>query len=135
MQADYLFVYGTLRRGSPHPMQQLPASNSRYCGKSRFRGRRYELEGYPGVVPSADPQDRVQGDLLQLASPGLLEQYEQAGPAAAQPSKYRRQRVRVESEPAGQLDAWIYLYNRPLKRQRQIRSGDYLSDNEPRKTP
>ncbi len=136
MQADYLFVYGSLRRGSSHPMQLLLANHSRYCGHARFQGKLYDLEGYPGAISSDDPQDRVQGDLLQITSHQLLEQldsYEGVGSGFTQPNEYLRQVVRIASASAGNLKAWIYLYNRTVAKQRQIHSGDYLSDRETRK--
>ncbi len=129
MHSDFLFVYGTLRRGSKHPMQQLLTRHSRYCGQALFQGRLYDIGGYPGVIAAPEAQDLVHGDLLQLTSPELLEQldrYEEAGQDFPAPQEYVRQQTLVLLAAGGQRSCWIYLYNRPVARLRLIVSGDYL---------
>ena len=62
-----LFVYGTLRRQSPHPMARYLARHARYVGTARVAGRLYDLGPYPGMLPAAEADDFVHGDLFDEA--------------------------------------------------------------------
>ena len=129
MTENYLFVYGSLRGASRHPMQRRLAARARHCGTARFRGVLYELDGYPGAVPCYQLQSWVQGDLYQLNCSELLhelDRYEGIGADYAEPYEYHRRQVAVELPSGAPLTAWIYLYNWTLAGRRQIADGDYL---------
>lgn len=68
MTSKLLFVYGSLLRGSRHPMARRLALESRKLGPATVTGRLYDLGFYPGAVPSANPQELVHGELLMLYS-------------------------------------------------------------------
>ncbi len=100
-------------------------------GEASFRGRLYNLGGYPGAVPSDESSDIVKGELHHLHESGRvfrdLDQYEGCGPAQPPPTDFRRQRVVVDLVSSSKkVTAWIYLYNHPTGRLRVIPSGDYL---------
>jgi len=66
---DLLFVYGSLRRGSPHPLAIRLAENARWLGLAGYRGLLFDIGAYPGAVPADDPARRVRGDLYRLTDP------------------------------------------------------------------
>ncbi|MEC4749948.1 gamma-glutamylcyclotransferase [Methylomicrobium sp. Wu6] len=53
-----LFVYGTLRRGSDHPIARHLADNAEWLGFGEFHGLLFDIGAYPGAVPSRDPAHR-----------------------------------------------------------------------------
>ena len=120
---DYLFVYGTLRRAFDHPMHQLLSSHADFIGIGRFQGKLYDLGNFPGAVASEEPSDQVKGELYVLHEAGqtfrALDEYE--GKA------FRRAQVAIRSEDGQEIRSWIYLYNRPVSRQRVITSGDFAN--------
>jgi gamma-glutamylcyclotransferase (GGCT)/AIG2-like uncharacterized protein YtfP len=113
---DLLFVYGTLRRGSRHPLARLLAENAEWLGFAHFRGRLFDIGPYPGAVPSGDPAHRIRGDLYRLHEPAkilpLLDRYEEFGQEFPQPNEFIRALETVRFKGCA-LKAWIYLYNRP----------------------
>ncbi len=128
---EFLFVYGTLRRGSGHPMQALLARRARWVGPALFRGRLFRVAAYPAVVPSKRPGERVRGDLYALGASGplldVLDAYEGCDAAKSAPSEYVRIRLPVRLRRGPCVEAWLYVYNRPLRHLRRLSSGDFLS--------
>lgn len=130
MNDQYLFVYGTLRRGFEHPLTHLLARQAHFVGRGRFQGRLYDLGSYPGVQSSCHAADVVIGDvyrlyaLLQLLA--TLDHYEKYDPDNPTQSLYLRQNVPIVMEDGRSFHAWIYTYNRPTQGHRLIESGDYL---------
>ena len=60
-----LFVYGTLRRASGHPMSRALAHNARQVGPGAIRGRMY----YPGPYPAVIEDDRagwISGEVVEV---------------------------------------------------------------------
>jgi gamma-glutamylcyclotransferase (GGCT)/AIG2-like uncharacterized protein YtfP len=113
---DLLFVYGTLRRESSHPLARLLAENAEWLGFAYFSGRLFDLDAYPGAVPSGDPAHRVRGDLYRLNDPAamlpLLDRYEEFGEEFPEPNEFIRSLQAVRFQGCA-LKAWIYLYNLP----------------------
>jgi gamma-glutamylcyclotransferase (GGCT)/AIG2-like uncharacterized protein YtfP len=126
----YLFVYGTLMQAYDHPMARLLAENAASAGEGSCRGQLYQIKHYPGLIGSNDANDRVFGELFRLReSKALLEQldeYEGCGPSAPQPTLYIRV-VRPITLPDRTVDAWTYLYNRPVIGLKRIMSGRFLA--------
>lgn len=128
---ELLFVYGTLREELAHPMAAVLKRHASRVGAARFRGRLFDLGGYPGAVPSQYASDRVVGELYRI-DPGReaalfaeLDRYEGCDPDDPSSAEYVRVHAAVEPEGGGSLEAWIYLYNRPTGRLERIVSGDY----------
>ena len=67
--SELLFVYGTLRRTSNHPMAAYLARNGRFVGRAKTPGQLYDLGPYPGMLPAVLDSDWVHGDLFALPSP------------------------------------------------------------------
>jgi len=131
MTVDTLFVYGTLRRHTGHPMQRLLAGEATCLGPASWQGRLYRVAHYPAAVPSADPKERIVGEIWRLNEPerllSQLDRYEECGPGFPEPTEYVRQIHRVRDTAGRELAVWVYVYNRPVEGLERILSGDFLA--------
>ena len=130
MNADHLFVYGTLMRGFDHPMARLLSRGADFVGEARSRGRLYLVRHYPGMVLSDDAGDVVSGELFRLRRPDELlrevDMYEACGEGFAEPTEYIRRMLPVASGDGAASEAWTYLYNWPVDQLPRIASGRFL---------
>lgn len=131
MKCDLLFVYGTLRRRLASPMFRVLARHASFAGTGTFRGKLFEIRGYPGVVPSTRRGDEVVGELYRLNNQAavfaVLDDYEMCSDKFPEPREYRRDVVAIAAEGGIRVRAWTYIYNLPTGRLRRIASGDYLA--------
>ena len=120
MSPAYLFVYGTLRRGSRNPHALMLEAESRMVGEARMHGRLYDLGRYPAAVLSNVASDWVQGELLRLDRPeellAKLDAYE--GP------QYARVPQKIYGASGTRL-AWVYVFRGARKPGRRIASGEW----------
>ena len=128
---ELLFVYGTLRREADNRMQRYLSQKARFLGEGLFQGKLFYAEGHPAARPSSSESDTVIGDLFDIRdSPKLLhtlDNYE--GYDADNPGKslYTRELVNIKPVSGESVvQAWIYLYNKPVSAEQKIDSGDYL---------
>lgn len=125
---ERLFVYGTLRRGSRHPLAAQLAANAKHLGEARYNGRLFRITHYPGAVPSNFPGEWVFGDLFELHDPGLLtalDRYEGCGPDDPQPTPYLRLLQNVSLADGTAAETWVYVYNLPTDTRERINSGRF----------
>lgn len=126
----HLFVYGTLRRAFSHPMQKLLERGGMWRGEGTCQGRLYDLGAYPGMVDPDAPEDEVTGDVYALAPARQdkvlhrLDRYE-----GVEAGLYRREQRSVVLG-GEEVNAWVYLYDRPLEDAELIPSGDYAAHAE-----
>ena len=116
---DYLFVYGTLLRGSKNKFARMLEDGARFVGRARVAGRLYDLGEYPGAVPSDQADCWVEGEVWQLDDPQLmpmLDDYEG--------SEFERTIARVQTGNTV-LDCSLYWYVGPAPG-RLIASGNWL---------
>ena len=84
----YVFVYGTLRRGEINDVEQLacrrglPAPS--YLGTACVPGRLVDFGDWPGLIPRADGDARVRGEVYAvsealLAAMDEVEEYDPGG--------------------------------------------------------
>ncbi|HBN89771.1 MULTISPECIES: gamma-glutamylcyclotransferase family protein [Rheinheimera] len=129
--ADFLFVYGTLRRACAHPMHAVLAADSRYVGIAQYQGKLYRVSHYPSVVPSDNPAQQVVGEVYQLLKPAQtlaeLDRYEECSADFPPPQEYRRVLQQVTLENGDSVNAWVYLYNHSTDKLTAISSGDFLN--------
>ncbi len=113
---ESLFVYGSLRRGE---RAEALLAGGACLGAARTRGRLYDLGAYPGLVASDEEADVVHGELWSVPEALLprLDRYE--GDA------YRRERTSVLPESGPAVEAWLYLYLRPVAARLRVASGRY----------
>ena len=126
--SNHLFVYGTLMRRFGHPMHEALARCADFIGEASVQGRLYDLGRYPGLVLSYTPADTVVGELYRLRAPDVLrvlDDYEGCAPGDPEPHEYVRRRVVVSDADGGAIEAWTYVYNRPVEQQARIASGRY----------
>jgi gamma-glutamylcyclotransferase (GGCT)/AIG2-like uncharacterized protein YtfP len=124
---DCLFVYGTLKRRSRHPMAGRLASIARYAGPGRIAGRLYNLGRFPGLKPARSPEDCVEGDLYELGADAdailqEMDAYENAESPPPTPYERTRESIRTES---GERTAWVYWYRGEVDEARYIATGSF----------
>jgi gamma-glutamylcyclotransferase (GGCT)/AIG2-like uncharacterized protein YtfP len=128
-RGSLLFVYGTLRRGSDHPLARRLAAHARWVGGATAAGRLYDLGSYPGLTEAGTPGECARGDVYDLADPAallpVLDDYEGCGASALRPWLYERVRTMVILDGGEEAMAWVYYYRGPLDSARRITSGDY----------
>ena len=131
--SDHLFVYGTLRAGSAHPMAHRLRVGARHFGRGSAPGLLYDFGDHPGAVFDPAARYRVIGDVFELkAGPRLLadlDRYE--GFTGADDDWFRRIAIEVALDLGGTLEAWSYtLLKTP--RARLIGTGDFIADRRMR---
>jgi gamma-glutamylcyclotransferase (GGCT)/AIG2-like uncharacterized protein YtfP len=122
-KGDYLFVYGTLRRGEGADLSKQGRNRGAvFMGVSQINGLIYNLGHFPGVkceAGSFDPgQPSVHGDVFLINDPKLpdqLDAYE------GYPNLY----TRLETEAADGRTVWVYVYNHEVIEMQRIQSGDW----------
>jgi gamma-glutamylcyclotransferase (GGCT)/AIG2-like uncharacterized protein YtfP len=131
--SPYLFVYGTLRRNSGHPMSQYLADRARFLGAAQAPGRLYHLGPFPGMLDPAGPEDWVEGELYELHTPqetlAALDRYEDCPTEESARGLFERCLRTVEMARGRRVTAWVYLYGEAIPEEQRIISGDYLSQS------
>ncbi|HEX6591265.1 MAG TPA: gamma-glutamylcyclotransferase family protein [Moraxellaceae bacterium] len=122
----WLFVYGTLRAGSGHAMQQQLATRAEWLQAAWVEGRLFRVSYYPGLVAGAG---RVRGDLYRLPEAAALlaelDAFEEIRGEAD--DEYRRQLTAVQTADGQWRQAWVYWYQRPVAGLQEVRGGDWLA--------
>jgi len=133
-----MFVYGTLQSNADHPTGRQLRSNARLVGTARIRGDLYLVESftgpggterpsyYPACALSNGSDNMVHGELYELLDRGVLgtlDAYEECGPGFPEPQEYVREPADVEVDDGQTVQAWVYLYNRPVGGLRRIDGG------------
>lgn len=131
MKPCYLFVYGTLHSDCGAAQAELIQQHFTLAGQGVAQGQLYEINGYPGLVLSANPGHAVQGELYELTgSAAAFEQLdicEGCTEENPKPHEYRRREVPVKRPQGGSVMAWVYLYNWPLAGYRNPGKGNYAA--------
>lgn len=132
---DLIFVYGTLMRGFDHPMSKLLSAGADFLGAATCPGRLYLVAHYPGLLRPSQSGDVVHGELYRMHRAdellATLDDYESCGPGYAIPTLYLRERVDVTLADGSVMEAWTYIYNRPVTEQSRIASGRFLEAPSP----
>lgn len=132
--SDLIFVYGSLRKDFSSPASEILDNHSEYVGEATFQGKLYKVDWYPGVVPSDDPDDIVFGEVYKITEKDhvlpALDRYEGCSPEDPEPHAFVRKQRLVTLDNGGTIDAWIYLYTRPVSGKDRIDSGDYLKKQD-----
>jgi gamma-glutamylcyclotransferase (GGCT)/AIG2-like uncharacterized protein YtfP len=121
----YLFVYGTLMRGQKSHGLLAQRRNVEFVGLGKIRGELYELHshGYPGAIPSAQPDRFVSGQLYRLRNPdSILEDLDEF--EGCEEGLFRRALVDAWSK-GRKVKAWTYFYARPLGQASPLLTGAY----------
>jgi gamma-glutamylcyclotransferase (GGCT)/AIG2-like uncharacterized protein YtfP len=132
--SHYLFVYGTLRRRSRHPMARRLAESARHVAAAKIAGRLYDLGRFPGLKEPHSPSDWVQGDVYDLGGNAErtlpeMDAYENA--ESPPPTPYERQLATVTLDDGRALTVWVYWYRGDVREEAFIASGSYEENCEP----
>jgi gamma-glutamylcyclotransferase (GGCT)/AIG2-like uncharacterized protein YtfP len=124
---QYLFVYGTLKRGGKAHSQLRKENGVRFSSSARIRADLYRLHGkeYPGAVLTSVPNRFIKGDLFILHNPAKtlhdLDEFE-----GVDEELFRRELVDVWAR-GRRFKAWAYVYARPVSESNLIPTGIYSS--------
>jgi gamma-glutamylcyclotransferase (GGCT)/AIG2-like uncharacterized protein YtfP len=114
----HLFVYGSLMSTARHPMGDRLRAEAQLIGAATMQGRLYRVSWYPGVAESADPEQRVHGELYALENPAhalaWLDAYEGVAPGSRDPGEYERAERMVRLASGRESSAWVYLYRKDV---------------------
>src|SRR5262249_45622859 len=132
IMSTLLFVYGTLKRRSRHPMARKLASSARWLGTATIAGRLYNLGRFPGLKEPRSPRDQVHGDIYDLGTDcertlAEMDAYENA--ESPPPTPYERELTVVSGE--SELTAWVYWYRGNVREDMFIAGGSYEDNCEP----
>ena len=123
---QHLFVYGTLRSDSPHPLAQRLQAQATLVGKASASGLLYDLGRYPGALFRSEGRERIVGEVFALRNvERLLEQLD-AYEGVVDPGSpsFQRIEIKVRLDRGGMIDAWAYGLTEAPARPRRIQSGD-----------
>jgi len=134
----HLFVYGTLRAESGHPMARRLHAGARHIGRGSTPGCLYDFGSWPGAVFGPGERYRVIGSVFALGPNSRLladlDKYEGVAPADEEEREwpeaeglFHRIAIEVALDQGGPVQAWTYaLKEKP--RARLIGSGDFIAD-------
>jgi gamma-glutamylcyclotransferase (GGCT)/AIG2-like uncharacterized protein YtfP len=130
-EPTHIFVYGTLMSAATgslgRDMRLRLRREARSAGSATVQGVLYDLGTYPGLVRSADPSDRVHGEVLALIDPAAtlpwLDDYEGVGRGQASAGEYLRVVEHARLASGASLEIWLYLLQRPLRGLPRIPGG------------
>jgi gamma-glutamylcyclotransferase (GGCT)/AIG2-like uncharacterized protein YtfP len=127
----YVFVYGTLRRGSTVPQAQILVRMGRFVAPAKVNARLFDLGHYPGMVAPERPGEWVFGDVFEMYDPAkvlaLIDEYEGCGAKDAAPCEFERGITEVTLDNAMPSQAWAYWCRKDVSKFRRILSGDFLN--------
>ena len=130
MQAEYLFVYGTLLKDFDSYMSKFLNRNSEFIGTGYFNGRLYQISWYPGAVLSDVQSEKVFGHLFKIHNEEktfqILDDYEGIDESAEHSNEYKRVLIQAHLESNVTINTWVYVYNLATTHLKLITSGNYL---------
>jgi gamma-glutamylcyclotransferase (GGCT)/AIG2-like uncharacterized protein YtfP len=123
---QHLFVYGTLRSDSPHPLARRLQGQAKLVGKASASGLLYDLGGYPGALFRSEGRERIVGEVFALRNvERLLEQLDAyEGVIDLGSRSFKRIEIKVRLDRRGVIDAWAYGLTEAPARPRLSQSGD-----------
>lgn len=116
---EYLFVYGTLKRGFDNQWSRRLWSTAGMMGTATVPGALYAVGEYSGFKDAAD--SRVHGEVARLDHPGvLLEELD-----AYEGPEYVRTRRMATLMDGRELPVWVYIYQPEVSEKQRIASGRF----------
>jgi gamma-glutamylcyclotransferase (GGCT)/AIG2-like uncharacterized protein YtfP len=115
MRTAFIFVYGTLRKAINHSHHEVLARHSDYIAEGYFQGKLYEVNAYPAVIESDNPQDKVYGELYKMQNSDLvlsaLDVYEECTEQFPKLHEYYRKKLPITLLKGNNISAWVYIFN------------------------
>ena len=127
MKNNFVFVYGTLRRGSELDIcKRFPDSS--LVSEAAALGVLYDLGAYPGLFLNASGIC-IKGEVYKVTAEILkeLDEIEGFNRTDLEASYYFRKNVEVSLEDRTRLQCWVYECNpKKFNRKDLISSGDWI---------
>ncbi len=124
-----LFIYGSLLEADNEFGRYLQKYSTIYK-PGKFNGKLYDIGEYPGAVHLPNTDYKVYGVIVQLhnieETLKVIDDYEGFGDEQLQPNLFIRKLLTIQTQDRN-VKCWVYLYNHPTAKLKQILSGDYLS--------
>lgn len=119
-----LFVYGTLKKESSHPMAAFVFSNATFLGTAKMKGSLYEISWYPGAIYNERSVNLVEGSLFSINIEesiffSALDDYEGISDPSDESNEYIRVTVPIDFR-GQEVFSWVYLYNQDINSFRLI---------------
>ena len=134
---NHLFVYGSLRSESAHPMARRLAASARLVGKASARGVLYDLGSYSGAMFGPEHKRDVIGEVFALPEDGrllaTLDGFEGTANENAISASFERITIKVKLASGGTVAALTYALRAPPRKSRPIASGDFIAHLRRRK--
>jgi gamma-glutamylcyclotransferase (GGCT)/AIG2-like uncharacterized protein YtfP len=114
MEVAYLFVYGTLRSDSGHPMHRVLTADASLVGPATVGGDLHKVGDNLALVPNAGSA-AVKGELYEIRRDALerllhtLDEYEGIGDPSH--DEYRRTVVTATLDDGRDVRTWAYVLN------------------------
>ncbi len=121
MNPDYIFVYGTLKKG--YRANYMIEKIARYVDKAKIHGIMYNLGSYPGILENSN--SFVYGEIYEIKDLDTLKEidrYEGCDPNDPD-SLFVRKRTIAFCDDESQILAFVYFYNRVVEGSPEIHSG------------
>ena len=130
---EWVFVYGTLRRGGSNAFRM---EGARFISTAKVEGALYAISWYPGLIRGKD-FGYVIGEVYQVGPEQMraLDEFEGLSAGEIEGSEYRRVKVPVFLDGIpfeGRRLAWAYEWKGPVDDEKRIGSGDWLDVVQPR---
>ena len=128
---NYLFVYGSLRQAFGHPVFRIIATHARFVDLGYLPGMLYSLGEFPALIVENHENRKVLGEVYSIKNPAplfkVLDRYENVNSKNPGTGEYIRRELPLclEKSPDS-IQAWVYIYNRPVTGLEPILSGDFL---------
>jgi gamma-glutamylcyclotransferase (GGCT)/AIG2-like uncharacterized protein YtfP len=123
MNAEPVFVYGTLRRGGSNHFRMNGAG---FLGAGSIAGTIHRIDWYPALVCGGAGE--VRGELYRVSTEHLLalDLFEGILPDADEPREYHRVKVEVTLDSAEKQSAWVWEWIGSLDGAEPLVVGDWL---------
>lgn len=123
MNAESVFVYGTLRRGGSNHFRMEGAE---FVGKGRIVGKIFRIDWYPALVPGGESS--VKGELYRVCAEHLraLDVFEGIVPGEGESREYRRVKVEVTLDSGEKESAWVWEWIGGLDGAEPLDGDDWL---------
>jgi len=122
---EFVFVYGTLRRGGSNHFRM---DGAEFITEGRISGKLYRISWYPGLVLDAAGDDIV-GEVysVDLEMLGNLDAFEGVSAGETEDSGYRRVRTTVTRADGEILSAWVWEWLGAVDERQRLGHGDWLA--------
>jgi gamma-glutamylcyclotransferase (GGCT)/AIG2-like uncharacterized protein YtfP len=124
MNAEPVFVYGTLRRGGSNHFRM---DGAEFVGPGTIAGRIYKIDWYPALVLGGE--NSVKGELYRVCAEHLraLDVFEGIVPGEGESREYRRVKVQVSLDSVKKESAWVWEWIGDTSSAVALDTGDWLA--------